>query len=204
MHKSSKYRQRQLIFDGNSLTANGASGVAYAMRYVTTCYNTIVSSGKRIALANYAAGSKRTAGLTTEFAAKIGAKCNPGDILVMMEITNEARDGLTAQQMYDNYVAYAQQARTYGLKVIMCTCPAGKFTTDPADTITRQQTCNALVLANNNTDWDATADVGALANLNSEAGITNGTYYNADQLHLTNAGYDLIPNAVEPVIQTFL
>lgn len=196
--------KRQLIFDGNSLTANGANALQHGMRWVTTMYPSVIALSAKIPMQNYALGSQRTALLTAAFPTKIAPYCRPGDVLVMMEITNEARDGLSAQQMYDNYVAYATQARASGLIVVMCTCPAGKLTTDPADTITRQQAANALVLANGNTSWDAVADVGALTNLNSAAGITNSTYYNVDELHLTNVGYDLISPCVFSIIEPFL
>jgi hypothetical protein len=125
---------------------------------------------------------------------------------MMMEITNEARDGLSAAQMYANYVTYAQQAKvTYGLTVIMATCPAGKLTGDPADTITRQLACRDLILASPTLGGycDAIINFGGAPNYDTQAGITNSSIYNVDQLHFTDLGYDGLASIAAPVIQQY-
>lgn len=202
MYTAKKIYQKQIIFDGNSLSNNSGGNVVNGWRYVRTFYSSLINN--KSPMQNYSIAGRRTSQLISEFTTKIGNFSKPGDILIMMEITNESRDGLSASTMYSNYKTYASLARSYGLKVIMCTCPSGKLTTDPSDTITRQQACNALILADNNTSWDATIDVGNIEHLNSEASITDTIYYNADQLHLTDTGYDLISAAATPIIQSFL
>jgi lysophospholipase L1-like esterase len=75
---------------------------------------------------------------------------------------------------------------------------------DPADTVTRELAANVILRATWSTFADKLADVGAVTQFDSQADITNTTYYNADQLHLTSAGYVLVANAVYPQIQTLL
>lgn len=195
-------QQRRVFFDGNSLSNFGNGSVANVYEYPTSAYNSL--TGTKPLFHPCGVGSKRTTMLTADFLTKIAPICKPNDIVVFMEITNEARDGLTAQTMIDNVQAYCVQARTYGLKIVVCTCPAGKLTTDPSDTVTRELAANVILRNTYSTFADKLADVGAVTQLDAEADITNVTYYNADQLHLTSAGYTLIANAVYPKIQELL
>ena len=196
-------RQRKIFFDGNSLSNFAGGSVANGFEYPMSAY-TSLTVGTRPVFHPCGVGSKRTATLTTDFLTKILPLSAPSDIVVFMEITNESRDGLAAQTMIDNVQAYCLQARSYGLKVIVCTCPAGKLSGDPADTVTRELAANVILRATWSTFADKLADVGAVTQFDSQADITNTTYYNVDQLHLTSAGYVLVANAVYPQIQTLL
>lgn len=196
-------RRRKIFFDGNSLVNFSTGNVANGFEYPMLAYNSL-TAGTRPIFHPCGVGSKRTTVLTTDFLTKILPLSAPNDIVVFMEITNEARDGLTAQVMVDNVQAYCAQARSYGLKIVVCTCPAGKLSGDPADTVTRELAAN-VILRNTYTSFaDKLADVGAVSQLDAQADITNTTYYNADQLHLTTAGYTLVANAVYPKIQELL
>ena len=196
-------RRRKIFFDGNSLSNFSGGSIANGYEYPMSAYGSL-TDGTRPVFHPCGVGSKRTATLTSDFLTKILPLSAPGDIVVFMEITNESRDGLSAQTMIDNVQAYCLQAQSYGLKVVVCTCPAGKLSSDPVDTVTRELAANVILRATWSTFANKLADVGLLSQFDSQADITNVTYYNADQLHLTSAGYVLVAGAVYPQIQTLL
>lgn len=195
-------RQRKVFFDGNSLSNLGSGLVANEYRYPVTAYGLL--TGTRPVCHPCGVGSKRTTTLITDFLTKILPHAAPNDIVVFCEITNEARDGMAAQDMIDNVESYCLQARSYGLKVIVCTCPAGKLTTDPADTVTRELAANVILRNTWQSFADRLADIGSRSEFNSAAGITNTTYYNNDQLHFTTTGYDTMAIPVAAEIQALL
>lgn len=196
------YKCRKVFFDGNSLSNIGAGIVYNEYRYPITAYGLL--TGARPSCHPCGVSAKRTNALTTDFLTKILPYATPNDIVVILEITNEARSGFAAQTMVDNLQAYCEQARSYGLKVVVCTCPAGKLTTDPADTVTRELEANVIIRNTWQTFADRLADIGALPEFDSEADITNTTYYNADQVHMTTTGYDTMAVPVAAAVQSLL
>lgn len=194
--------KRTVFFDGNSLSNLEASNVTNGYRYPTTAYNAI--TGTRPCFYPCGIGGRRTVTLISEFTTKILPNAKPNDIVVFLEITNEARDGMAAQDIINNVQTYCEQARSYGLKVVVCTCPAGKLSSDPADSVTIQLAANAI-LRNTWTNFaDRLADIGALPEFDSQSDITNTTYYNADQVHMTGLGYDTMAVPVTSAIQSLL
>lgn len=194
--------QRKIFFDGNSLSELSGGNLRNGRRYPTTAYNAL--TGLRPALVHQGLGSTRTAQRTADFPTRIGQYSKPGDIVVFLEMVNEARDGLSAAQMHTNYLAYATQAvNNYGMLCFLVTCPAGKLLGDPADTITRTQACNDLLRSNYGVATGL-IDAAAIPGLDTEAGITNTENYNNDQLHLTDIGYDLVGNHAATVIQPYI
>ena len=205
----SKNGNRRVFFDGNSLTNQSQNGLVGGQRYPTTCYSSLVSANKKVSYFNYGIGSRRTATLTSEFGSKFAnTMLRPNDIVVFWEITNEAHDFTTDTQgtaLYANVVEYCNQARSYGAKVVVVTGIARDMTGfDDANITDRIFACNALIRANWSTFADAIADVALLPQFDTKSDTTNTTYYNADQTHLTDVGYDLIAGTVYTAINTLL
>lgn len=199
---------KRILFDGNSLTEQGAAAFVNGQRYPTTCYNSIISSSTNFSYHNYAVGGKTTQELTSDFSSKFGSMCRPNDILVFWEICNDAHNltiDTNGTQLYSNVVAYCNQAKALGLKVIVLTGIARDYPAyDDANITDRIFACNALIRSNWATFCDAVADVAANAAFDSKSDTANTTYYHTDRTHLTNVGYDLVASIVAPVIQSLL
>lgn len=206
--KSNKRRTR-VIFDGNSLTNQSQSGLVSGQRYPLTCYSSLLSSGKKVDYFNYSIGSRRTSTLTSEYYTKFATSMiRSNDVVVFWEITNEAHD-LTSDtngtQLYANVVAYCNQAKSSGAKVVVVTGIARDMTGfDDADITDRIFACNALIRANWSSFADGIADVALLPQFDAKADVANTTYYNADRTHLTDAGYDLVAGVVHTTLITIL
>jgi lysophospholipase L1-like esterase len=113
----------------------------------------------------------------------------PKAILCAWEITNDLQAGSTQQQCYDNMKNYCILRRAAGFKVVVFTClprgAAAQFETD-------RTAINANIVANWATFADALCDVGADATIGVAGSQNNLTYYNADKIHLTDAGYSIV------------
>lgn len=185
----------RLLFDGNSLTNQGANGLVGDQRYPIACYNSVAALNKRISYFNFGIGSRRTQALTDEFATKVVPSTRPGDIVIFWEITNEAHDFTTdtnGDLLFAHVQAYCAQARTYGLKIVVLTGIARLMVGfDDANITDRIMACN-VQLRNNPSTYDLLIDVAALSQFDNVLDTTDLTYYNADGTHLTNVGYDLI------------
>lgn len=191
---------RRIIFDGNSLTNQGASGLVGAQRYPLTCYESIRLLFNNNAYFNFAIGSRRTQTLTAEFDTKILPSTRPGDVIVFWEITNNAHDLIDdteGTELFANVVAYCDQVRNHNLTCVCLTGIARDMTAfDDAGITDRIFACNALMRANPSSFCDLLVDVAALTQFDNVADVANTTYYNSDRCHLTNTGYDLIATTV--------
>jgi len=198
---------KRIIFDGNSLTNQGASGLVGGQRYPLTCYSQIVALGNPITYFNFGIGSRRTAALTAEFNTKVLPTCRPGDWVVFWEITNSAHDYTSDTEgtaLFADQVAYCTLVKSYGINVACLTGIARDMTGfDDANITSRILACNALMRASPSF-CDLLIDVGMLPQFDTKADTTNLTYYNSDQTHLTNAGYDLIADKVYTDISPYL
>lgn len=209
MFNDPKFSTRRLFFDGNSLTEQGAATLTGGQRYPITCYNSLVTNGRKIAYFNYAVGGLPTPQLTTDFNSKFATlMLQPNDIVVFWEITNDAHNLTTdtnGTQLYNNVVAYCNQAKNAGAKVVVLTGIARDMTGyDDANITDRIFACNALIRANYVNFADRLADVAQLTQFDEKADVANTTYYNGDRVHLTNAGYDLIAGVVQTEIEALL
>lgn len=203
-----KIKNTNLIFDGNSLMNISGWNVTNGMRVSKTCYSSLISTHQRLSLCNISQGSTRTTERTNTFISRLPAQANEGDIVIFWEISNEAHDmtddteGVT---LYNNVVAYCNQARSAGFKVVIMTGIARDMSGyDDANITDRIFACNALIRANYATFAEAIADVALLTPFDAKADTTNTTYYNADRTHLTDTGYDLVAGTVQTAIETLL
>lgn len=191
---------KRIIFDGNSLSNQSENGLVGGQRYPLQVYESIKPLHKQIGYFNYSIGSRRTQTLTSEFDTKVLPSCQPGDIIVFWEITNNAHDLVDDTEgtaLFANVVAYCDQVRNHDL---ICVCLTGIArdmpSFDDANITSRIIACNNLMRADPSSFCDLLVDVGALTQFDSKADTTNTTYYNSDRTHLTNTGYDLIATTV--------
>ena len=138
----------------------------------------------------------------------------PSDIITRASITNSfiQTNGLnilcvwigvnsneTAQQIYDKIKLYCQNARASGWnKIILCTEIDAQSNMTWHNTI--YPALNTLIYADHSF-VDAIADLGARPELQD---ATNLTYYNADKIHLTAAGYAVVGEVVGAALNSLL
>ena len=97
----------------------------------------------------------------------------------------------TGQEKYDNVKAYCIAARAAGWnKIVLCTEIDAQSNMDWHNTYWAE--FNALIAADNSFA-DVVADLGARTELQD---ATDLTYYNADKIHLTVAGYKIVGEVV--------
>lgn len=101
--------------------------------------------------------------------------------------------GLTAAAIYAELQTYCLARKARGWKVIICT----EIDAVNAGWTAKYQELNTLLRAGYTSFADGIADLGANANLQDNSDIT---YYNADGVHLTAAGYTVVSGIVQPVI----
>lgn len=189
-----KSSYRRLILHGNSLFANLEGNVNYGKRVMQRLNTQIVNNDKRIALFDYSIPGRRTPDMPTDYATW-GSMVRPNDIVVVWELTNDLNANVaTAQEAYDNMNDYALTLRNAGAYVVGLTCIARDSSGLSANFETRRTDCNALLLASSN--FHEIVDVAALPEFDAVADCSNATYYNADKVHLTQTGYELIADNI--------
>jgi hypothetical protein len=190
---------RRVIFHGNSL---------FHLRHGNVFYGFAVSNLVRPQLTNvvvqdYSYQGKTSAQLLAEFPTVVQPFVSKGDVIVMWDGRNSMASNLgnlTPAQALTDVKSYCSNAIGLGLKVITLTCiPTSTLYVADADRLT----FNSSMLADTSF-CNAVVDPCTLSAFDSVADISNATNYNADQIHLTTAGYTLIANLLAPVIQTVL
>lgn len=113
--------------------------------------------------------------------------------------TNDIYFGQDAASTYAEYVTYCNARRANGWKVVAFTMLPRSSGGTPGDFETSRQTFNTSVRADWTTFADALADVAANTTIGDAGDETNTTYY-GDLLHLTDAGYAIVANAVKTAV----
>ncbi len=104
-------------------------------------------------------------------------------------------------------VNYCNVARSYGLKVIVVTGIARYVIAgglDDPNITNRIFAVNAKIRTNWASFCDGYADPAVLTQFDNIADVIDATYYNADRVHLTNAGYDLIAPLIQAITQPLI
>lgn len=124
-----------------------------------------------------------------------------GKILVVFAGSNDISNGDSGATAYGNLVTYCQARKAAGWgKLLVITCiPRTDF---DAGKEAERLDFNSRILANGNTDWDATVDVAALNW--KPGGSSDWTTNYQDGIHPNASGRTLIANAVQPTLQGFL
>ncbi len=199
-------QKRKIIFDGNSLTANGPSALAFAQTYPLSVYASIATATNKIGYSNYAVGGRKDGQLISEFSTKILPYCSPNDILIFWGITNDLGVGGAGDPTaaYNNVVTYCQQAKAAGLFVVVCTMIARNGASDPVGMDTNRLSVNANIRANWASYANLLLDFGSMTRFANLADCDDTNYYGADKIHLVTAGYQLLGTYCYNAIQPYL
>jgi lysophospholipase L1-like esterase len=183
-------RLEHIVFDGDSRT----SAAVYPPAVLAAL------PARRLGHSNVATGGYTTAQMVAGAAASVDPLCRttiPSTVVVWGGI-NDGIGGTDAATIYDRLRTYCQARKAAGWRVVCCTEIDGQSAALNAagwhDTI--YPGLNALLRADH-----AFADV--LVDLAADARLrdaTNTTYYNADKVHLTPAGYQVVGERVAAAI----
>jgi lysophospholipase L1-like esterase len=172
---------RRVVCCGNSLTYGQGAGV-------TNSYPSQLQAllGSGYVVSNFGVTSRTTTQMlrTMQYQERLFYRPGSTDIAVVWEITNDIDLGspVSAATGYQNVIDACTMLRGAGYKVVVCNCVNRGDTNIAAS----QATINANIAANWATFADAFVDLAGRANLSDP---NNATYFNADKIHLTTAGY---------------
>lgn len=121
----------------------------------------------------------------------MGAKAGVRKVALVWETTNTLMANTNAAATLALLQSYCAARRAAGFSVLVGTClnrgdGYGAFNTD-------RLAVNASILANFSNYADGVVDFAAITELQT---ISNATYFNVDQIHLTDAGYQKAADAV--------
>lgn len=186
---------RRVVWEGDSrTTGTGATNSAYhypsqAVRKLTGVWSA----------SNVGTGGNTVATMITQISAEVAplfSATNSKNIAVLWGGVNDNTDATT---MHNRISSWCSTVRALGFKVVVCTEIDAQSAAHLASGwhATNYPALNTLIRANWTSYADAIADLGANANLQD---ATNVTYFNADLVHLTNAGYGVVAGVVAPVV----
>jgi len=201
---ASHYRHRQIFFEGNSLFARSSGNTVNGHYIPNQVYTNITDSGA-FAFHSYALGGQTMTTINDNKQTQIVQWLKDRDIVILWEIVNDVRtNNSTGQQVFDLLKSYYTSVKASGAKLLLVTGIASDFAGDAADVWTRVSDCNTLIRATPSDVCDAYADAGNDSRFDSVADTANTDNYNADKIHLTQAGYDAIEGIISPVLTTLL
>lgn len=189
---------RAAVFDGNSLTRG--FGVAAADSYPAVIRETLSSA---YCVINRGIDSQTTDAMETAAANRIDQwleRYPDNSVLVAWEGSNDIQLGAslaTAQSRWNTYFASRVAAgwASNGCKLVACTIIPRGDSTAPKNVIVSD--FNAWLRTNYSTYATHLVDLAADARLQNTA---DATYFNADTVHLTAAGYEVVAGLVQAVI----
>lgn len=189
---------RAAVFDGNSLTRG--FGVAAADSYPAVIRETLSSA---YCVINRGIDSQTTDAMETAAANRIDQwleRYPSNSVLVAWEGSNDIQFGAslaTAQSRWNTYFASRVAAgwASNGCKLVACTIIPRGDSNAPKNVIVSD--FNAWLRTNYSTYATHLVDLAADARLQNTA---DATYFNADTIHLTAAGYEVVAGLVQAVI----
>lgn len=194
--------QIRIICDGNSLTfGSGKSSdlKAYPFQLITLLGNPQTYE----AVYNLGIASQTTSQIVAQFPniqAHLKDNSKSKNIYVAWECTNQLANGGTVNDCYNTYVTLCGLARSAGFYVVAMTVLPRNNAGTPVTFEADRQSLNTLIRSNYATFSDAIVDVGADATIGVAGAYNNATYYNADLVHLTDAGYGVVAGLVRTAI----
>lgn len=186
--------QKKLIIDANSLCELGEGNVRHGHRVWQYIDSAAV---KKPPIFDYSIQGRTTPTITASFSTVVQPYVRSGDVIILWEGTNDLQSGSTPAQCVTNLIAYSTQARALGLKVYVLTViPRNNAHISEANRLTLN-----ISLISNSASFDGVIDVASMSQFDAYADVSNTTYYNADLVHLTRVGYNLIAAFILNVIQ---
>lgn len=189
-----------IVFEGDSLTEGDQ---AFANAYPTVLMAALTGNHDWI---NTGVSGQTLATMATDRAAQIDPFYSAGiarNVCVMWGGTNDmstAGGNQTAATTLTRYYAHADALRTAGFSTIGLTMLPRSDAGIPGDFNTKRATFNTDVRANWASHLDALVDVAADTRIGDDGDSDDLTYYAADKVHLTIAGYQIIADLVAPAL----
>lgn len=180
-----------IVFVGDSLTAGALGTNPYNFYISLPTYN-----GQSFTSSNIGVPGFRTYQML-ENATSLNAKYSRYsdlNIAVIWGGYNDFHAGQSPAAVYSYLKEFAEHERKLGYKVIIATVISG------VGVDSQRNQLNALIRQNWPSFADGIADIAANPNLGTDGAYTNDTYYQPDQVHLTDAGYALVGSLVQPSI----
>lgn len=182
-----------VAFDGDSRSVN---------TFEAACMADAALASKRLSWDYYAVSGQRASELNNDVSTQITPLFRSrliNNIVVVWAGVNDGVNGATAAQIWSALQTYCTTVRAAGQKVVLCTEIDGQSaalnTAGWHGTI--MPTLNTSVRGGWSSVADALADLGANVNLQD---ATNTTFFNADKVHLTAAGYNIVAGIVAAAI----
>lgn len=187
---------QNIFWEGNSLSSysvnSGADTYTLNQFYIPmNTYNNI-RTGHRVGIYNLSISGRNQTQINADIATKIAPWIKTNDICVVWEGTNDMyTNGLSGADAFANLMTYVNTVHEYGAKVVVCTVIARDYVLDAPDLMDRVDAYNALVRANASS-FECIADLGADSRFDTRADASNGIYYNADKIHQSAVGQDVV------------
>jgi hypothetical protein len=199
-------RQRNIIFEGNSLSNFNSNSSVLNNHYVPRgIYDNQTGTYHPLAFTSFAISGRNQTQINASITSNIAPLCKKNDVIFLWEGTNDLNtNALSAAAAYANVVTYIQTVQGYGAVVIVGTVLARDFTGDAADLMTRIDSYNALVRSGAATYGYTVCDLAADPLFDTRADASNATYYNGDKLHQTTAGQDRVITLASTTMGTVL
>lgn len=202
---NNNYYTSRIIFEGNSLSNYGLGPVLNGYYIPLYVYNNVYSI-KPLVFNSFAISGQNQTQINDSIAKKIAPIIHHGDYIVLWEGTNDMyTNGLTGAQAFNNMLTYANYVVSRGVKLIVCTVIARDYALDPADLMdTRIPAYNTLVRDSAAKYGYNVCDLAASTLFDARADASNGTYYNADKIHITQRGSDSVAVLIKRKLITIL
>jgi len=191
-----------LVCDGNSLTqGTGASNPA------TTSYPALLDADaafSTVTTYNLGVAAQETQDMIDDAASQVDPLYNGAvdNILVAWEVGNDIFYNGSVSGALSRFWSYCDARRAVGFKVIVINCPPRDQSTDFGDNSaqfnTKLESANTQLAA----EWMSHAD--GFVDLAGDSRFEgyNLTYYDADKIHYTDAGYQVVKDLVKAKILT--
>jgi len=178
-----------IVFAGDSLTAGNGGSQPYTSYAVLS----LQQAGYDVKYVNLGIGGQTAATLLTN-ASTIDSRYDAGRVnIAALEIgTNDMYFGATAAATYTTLQNLWAGRKAYGFKVITFTITPRNNTYTPANFETSRNTLSDSIRSGRPALVDAVVDIGGSTPMGNHYFLTDATYYNADQVHYTDVGYNIM------------
>jgi lysophospholipase L1-like esterase len=192
-----KIYHKQIIMHGNSLFNLYANTTTQGGHYCATKVyeNLIAGNVQKLALVNLSINGNPTTTKINNWNTQTLPVIKADDVVVLWEITNDVNvNALSGAQAYANLVTFANLVRGVGAKIVCCTAIPRNNVSD-TDQNARNFDCNTLLRSSSGV-FDLVVDLNTDTRFDAQSDANDATYYQADKLHLTTAGSDIIASMI--------
>lgn len=192
-----------IIFDGNSLTSGvGSSGAGF------TYPDRAMAMLNRPSLhyVNLGVGGQTTAQMASDVVSEVVPLIGtyPRTIVIPWEWVNSIYYGAAVVDVLAAYQSYITPVKAAGALVLTPTMLPCSSAGTPGDLESKRQTLNASLRANWATYSSGLVDFAADNRIGDAGDELNLTYYNADHVHMVDAGYLVAAEVAVPAIEALL